>query len=182
MLKITFTEKREDFVINQLFASSKLLTVGKTRTKSRVRVPILYVLLALMLFAVDATDFAIGFTIIAVVWYLFYPLLIAKTYQKSYTKHVDEVFANRFDQTVTVVFADEYIGTETSFGLAKLYNTAVERIDEIADYCFVKFKSGELLFIPLNQLAEKAEVLAVLAHLSEKYAIPYHTDLNWKWK
>ncbi|MDD4967811.1 MAG: hypothetical protein PHT07_00090 [Paludibacter sp.] len=182
MLKITYIQKREDFVMNQLFASSKLETVRKSRTRSRIRVSIVYILFSLYLFTINAPEFGIGFLIFAVVWYLFYPLFTANAYKRTYTKQVDEIFANRYNQPVTVVFANEYIGWETVYGEAKLYNTAVESIDEITDYCTVKFKSGETLFVPLNQLTEKTEVLAVLRQLAEKNNIPYQTDLNWKWK
>jgi len=182
MLKITYIQKREDFVLNQLFASSKLETVRKGRTRSRIRVPIAYIILGLILFSVNLTELGIVFLIIAVVWYLFYPLFIANAYKKTYTNHVDEIFANRFNQPVTVAFADEYIGWETVYGEAKMYNTGIESIDEITDYCIVKFQSGETLFVPLNQLTEKAEVLTELRQLAEKNTITYQTDLNWKWK
>jgi hypothetical protein len=182
MLKITYIQKREDFLVNQLFASSKLLSVRKGRTRSRIRVPIAYIILGLFLFTIYSTEFGIAFLIIAVVWYLFYPKFTANVYKRTYTKQVDEIFANRFNQQVTVMFADEYIGWETVYGEAKLYNTAVESIDEITDYCTVKFKSGETLFVPLNQLTEKTKVLAELRQLAEKNNIPYQTDLNWQWK
>ena len=182
MLKITYIQKKEDFVTNQLFAASKMQSVSKGRTRSRIRIPLAYILFSLILFAIDDIYFGIGFLIFAIVWYLFYPLFIANTYKKTCMKHVDEIFTNRFSQPVTVVFTDEYIGCETVYGEAKLYNTAIESIDEITDYCFVKFKSGETLFIPLNQLTEKDEVLSVLRQIAEKNNIPYHTYLNWKWK
>jgi len=182
MLKITYIQKREDFLINQLFASSKLQSVRKGRTRSRIRVPIVYIILGLFLFTVNAPEFGIGFLIVAIVWYLFYPLFTANAYKRTYTKQVDEIFSNRFNQPVTVAFADEYIGWETVYGEAKMYNTGIESIDEITDYCILKFQSGETLFVPLNQLTEKAEVLTELRQLAEKNTITYQTDLNWKWK
>ena len=142
MLKITYIQKKVDFVINQLFAASKMQTVSKGRTRSRIRIPLVYIGLSIILFAVNATDFGIGFLIIAVVWYLFYPFFIANAYKRTYTKQIDEIFSNRFNKSVAVVFAEEYIAWETIYGEAKLYNTAIDSIDEITDYCTVKFKSG----------------------------------------
>ena len=182
MLKITYIQKREDFVVNQLFAASKMQTLRKGRTRSRIRIPLAYIALGLILFSIQATDFGVGFMVIAVVWYLFYPMFIANAYKRTYTKHVDEIFSNRFDQPVTVVFTDESIGWETVYGEAKLYNSAIESMDEITDYCIVKYKPGETLLVPLNQLPEKAEVLSILHEIAEKNNIPYQTDLNWKWK
>jgi len=79
-------------------------------------------------------------------------------------------------------FNDEYVETQDYEGESKLKIKEIVRIDEIGDYCFLKFTSGSRLVIPLNQLSEKDNIIEYLKKLATVNGITYETNTEWKWK
>jgi len=181
-MKIEFTLSKEDLLQFQLFMASKSEQIIKARKKSKWRVPIVYIVLGLALSFTNNMIFGIVFLAIAILWFFFYPGYQAKRYRKIYEKSVEENFINNAGKQSTLTFNDEYVETQNYQGESKLRIKEILRIDEVRDYCFVKFSSGVGLVIPLNQLPEKDSLIANLKKMAADNGIAYKTDMDWKWK
>ncbi len=181
-MKIEFTLTKDDILQMQLFMASISEQVNKTRKKSKWRVPIVYAVLGILLAVTTDKVFGIVFLAVGVLWFFFYPGILAKRYEKIYRKNIDENLANRADKPVELTFGDEYIESKDYTGEAKLKISTIERVDEVRNYCFLKFDSGVGLVIPLNQIAERDSFIEYLKKMAADSAIPYAANLEWRWK
>ena len=181
-MKIEFTLTKDDMLQMQLFMASISEQVKKSRKKSKWRVTVVYAVLGILLATTTDTVFGIVFIAFGILWFFFYPGILAKRYEKIYRKNVDENLAKRADKPVELTFGDEFIESKDYTGEAKLNISTIERIDEVRDYCFMKFDSGVGMVIPLNQVSEKDNLIAHLKKMAADNGIAYETDMEWKWK
>jgi ABC-type multidrug transport system fused ATPase/permease subunit len=181
-MHLTFTLSQEDILQMQLFMASLSEQVRKKRRMTHLRVPIIYILLAGVLMLTSDWVVGIVFVCIAVVWYFVYPSYQARHYRKYYSKFVAENLAKRTIQPTELSFGEEYVGCLDYSGDSKLRTDTIERMDEVRDYCFLKFNSGGGMVIPLGQWSDSAAVSGELKTWAAAHQIPYHTDLDWKWQ
>ena len=181
-MKIEYILSKEDILQLQLFMASKSEQVIKTRKKVRWRVPILYSILGLLLALTNDIVFGTVLFAVAILWYFFYPAYQAKRYRKIYAKSVEENLANKSGKPVELTFGDEYIESKDYSGDSNLKISTIERIDEVRDYCFMKFDYGVGLVIPLNQLPERESFIEYLKNMAATHGIACETDMDWKWK
>ena len=182
-MKVEFIPGKEDLLQLQLFIASKSEQIIKTRKRSKWRVPISYAVLGLILAVTTDKVFGIIFLALGVLWFFFYPVYLTKWYVRIYKKNIEENFSNRKDNALFVLnFNDEYVETQSYMGEGKLRIKEILRIDEIRDYCFVKFTSGSSMVIPVCKLPEKDSFIEYLKKMAADNGIPYETDLEWKWK
>jgi hypothetical protein len=181
-MKLEFSLTKDDMLQMQLFMASISEQVKRNRKKSRLIVPVAYVVLGIIVIVSSDIVFGSVFIALGIVMYFLYPGILAKRYEKMYRKNVDENLANRADKPVELTFGDEYIESKDYTGEAKLKISTIERVDEVRDYCFLKFDSGVGLVIPLNQISERNGFIAYIKTLAADNAIAYHTDLDWRWK
>lgn len=182
-MKIEFILSKEDLLQLQLFMASQSEQVIKSRKKSKWRVPIVYVVLGLVLTFTTDKLFGIVFSAIGILWFFFYPGYLAKRYVRVYKKSIEENYLNRMNKPpVELTFNDEFIEEIDYQGESKLKIKEIVRIDEVRDYCFLKFTSGSWLVIPLNQLSDKDIFIDYLKNMAATNGIVYETNMEWKWK
>ena len=143
----------------------------------------MYVVLGLVLTITTDKLFGIVFSAIGILWFIFYPGYQAKRFVRIYKKSIEESFLNRKDNSSFVlIFNDEYLETTNYLGEGKLRIKEILRIDEIRDYCFLKFTSGSSMVIPVYKLSEKDSFIEYLKKMAADNGIAYKTDMDWKWK
>lgn len=180
-MKLKFTLVKSDFLQFQLFQSSCSENVKKRRAKNRKWVPILYLALALILF-VQSHIFAALFLILAAVgWWFIYPRYESKRYVNWYSKHLDEHYAGRFNQEVTIDILEDQIEMTDSVGKSTVHLKEVEKILEISTHYFVRLKSGVHIIIPKNQI-DSEELNRFINNMTEERSVPLLQDTDWIWK
>jgi hypothetical protein len=160
-MKIEFILSKEDLLQLQLFMASQTAQVIKSRKKLHW-IPIVYAVMGLALTITSDITIGIVFLTGAMLWFFFYPGYLAKKYVRIYKKSIEENFLNRMGKPIVLSFNDEYVETQDYQGESKLKINEIVRIDEIRDYCFLKFSSGVALVIPFNQLSEKDTLIEYL--------------------
>jgi hypothetical protein len=182
-MKIEFTLNKEDLLQLQLFMASQSEQVIKARKKSKWRVPIVYAVLGLILAVTTDKVFGIAFLAGGVLWFFLYPGILAKRYVRIYKKSIEENYLNRLNKPpVVLTFNDEFIEEIDYQGESKLKIKEIVRIDEIRDYCFLKFSSGVGLVIPVSRLSEKGSFIEYLKNMAATHGIAYETNMDWKWR
>ena len=181
-MKIDYTLDREDFLEFQLFAASKSERIIKSRKNSRIRLPIVYLILGVILFFLTDLTFALIFLSIGLIWYLFHPYFMRKRYVRHFGKYIDETLNNRFGKTVSLTFGDDFIQEIDYMGESILKKKEIIEINEIKDYVYLKFSSGESLIVPKNKINNLQEFSNQIKLIASDLSISYNIDLNWKWK
>lgn len=181
-MKIEYKLDRNDFIEHQLFAASKSKIVIKNLKRSRVRLPIVYFILGLVLFVLADTIFALIFIGIGIAWYFIYPHYLKRKYIKLYEKYIDEHFKNRFGKQISLNFGEEFIEIISYMGESKLKTNEITEVNENSNYFFINLSSGESLIIPKTVINQNNEFSEWIVSLVKKLRINHNIDLNWKWR
>lgn len=181
-MKIEYTIDRIDFLNFQLFAASKSERILKSRKRSRILVPLVYVFLGVSLLLFSDIIFALIFIIIGFIWYFIHPLYMRRRYVKHFEKYIDENLKNRYGKVITLIFEDEYITAIDYLGESKLRIKEITNISEIPCYCIIKFSSGESLIVPTTKINNIHEFNDLIKHIATNQQIDIIVDSNWKWK
>ena len=180
-MKIEYTLDRVDFLEYQLFAASKSELIIKSRKRSRIRLPITYLILGLILFVFTNLLYALIFIGIGITWYLFQPFFMKRRYIRQYEKYIDENYSNRFGEKVTLDFEDEYIIANDCLGESKLKVQGITEINEIKNHIFIKFLSGESLIIPKKRISNLNELNSIVTRITSNLKIKHNIDPEWEW-
>lgn len=178
-MKIEITLNASDFLIYQLYASSKSKLQNKNRNQSRYRVSILYLLFSLFLLLFGKQMLALVFIIVAILWYLIYPEYAKRHSKKYFENYINENHKNKIGVTSILIF-DENNGIVTidEPGLKlKIEFSAFDKLIELPDHFFVKNKSGSTLIIPKRFILNHE----VFKNIFSNRGVPYVKETNWKW-
>ena len=181
-MKIEYKLNKANFVEYQLYAASNSENIIKSRKNSRIRLPIVYFILGLLLFLFADLIFALIFIGLGVTWYVLHPYFMKKRYQRHFEKHVEENYQNRFGKVVCLDFEEEFIIATDYLGESKLKIKEITEINEIKDYVFLKLSSGESLIIPKNSITNLNDLKRILTKIASDLNIILNIDLDWKWK
>jgi len=182
-MTIEFTLIKEDLLQLQLFMASQSEQIISSRKNSKWMWPLVYVTLGLSLIVTTNKELGIALLIGAVLWFFFYPVYLRNRFVRIYNKHIEDHYFNRLNQPpVILTFTDEYIEEIDYQGESKLKIKEIVRIDEVRDYCFLKYSSGVSLVIPVSRLSDKESFVEYLKNLAAKHGIDYKVDMEWKWK
>lgn len=180
-MTLQFTLEENDFLQHQLFAASKSENLKKQKTKSRFVVSGALVLLGLLLLNNEDKILPYYFMVMGVLLFLFFPLLVKKTYPKHFKRYVNEVFKNRFGETISLTFNENTIETLSKFSELKLNQIALGTINEIQDYFFIDLVTGGNLIIPKYKISDVATLKEVIDAFAKRNNLKQKTELDWKW-
>jgi len=180
-MTLEYTLEQPDFLEFQLFSASKSERIIKSRRNSRIRLPIVYFILGLVLLVLTDPIFALVFIGIGLAWYFLHPNFMRKRYVRHFEKYLHENYKNRFGKRVSLKFGDEFIESTDYLSESKMRIRELEEINEIKDYYFLKVSSGESFIIPKNRIKEGSEFHEYISKLTKDLEIKYNTELNWKW-
>lgn len=181
MLTLKYTLEKQDFITQSLFSLSRSEVNRKAWNRARIRVPVVYVILGILMYFATDIKIALVFIIVAVLWYFYSPVFLRNRYSKHYDKTIEEKLSNRFGKEVTVAFNNELLETKDYLGESKLKTSAIETIFEIESHILIRFETGESLIIPKRGI--KVEDLVIsLKDLAKELKIEYVEEFDWKWE
>lgn len=181
-MTLKYILKEEDFLIYQLYTSSKKDSVRKTRRKSLLWVIALFLIISAMFYDRDdmlKTYLFIGMAFLSII---FYPLYLSDHYKKHYRKFIIENYKNRFNKEADVSFEADFFISSSESSETKIGFSEIEEMNEIENYIFFKLKSGGGLIIRKSGIEDLNSLKDYLKKLSTELNVKYIEDLNWKWK
>ncbi len=181
-MKIEYTLEKIDFIKYQLYSASKSERIIKSRKKSRISMSIIYLIFGLLFFALADLLPAMIFIGVAIAWYFLQPYYMKKRYVRHFEKYIDENYQNRFGKPVSLDFNGEYIIATDYLGESRLKIKEIVEVNEINDYEFLKFSSGESLIVPKDRVENINELNNTLTEIVTELSINHNIDSGWKWK
>jgi hypothetical protein len=182
-MTINYSLDENDYLMHQLYASSKSDRTKNKRRQSIIIIPIIYGAFGLFSLIKDKNyGLSIFFFVIAILWYLFYPIFQRSYYKKHFKGFVKENYKNNFGKVVSVEFNTDIIRTTENGSESKILTTEIDEINEIPSLIILKLKSGLSLVLPKDKIKTKDDLTANLKELAAYLNINYHLDLDWQWK
>ncbi|MCD2258729.1 YcxB family protein [Psychroserpens luteolus] len=179
-MTLHYTLNFDDFLEYQLYASSKSKQHKKNRNKSRLVIPIIYVILGLVMFFLKRTELAILFILFALLWYIFYPLYSKGRYKRHFENHIKEHYKNRIGKENVLTFGDDTDFIETSdFGSqSRIQDSEFDKLIELKEHYFLKLKSELSLIIPKRAVTDHDKFKKLFTDID----LDYVNELDWEWK
>ena len=109
-----------DFLESQLYNSSTSKLSQRNRFRSRLLIPIIYLILGLLLiFKDEKTVIGLILLIMSVIWYILHPFYSFWKYKRHYLKYIEENYKNRINPNTELDITEDSI-------LAKGFTSEVE--------------------------------------------------------
>jgi len=171
-----------DYLQHQLFTASKTKGIKNQRLKTWIIITIAFFCLGLLFLDKEEKFLAYYFLGFGILSLVFYPFYQRNQYRKHYLKFIKNTYKNRFGETSRVSFNETFIQVNSSDSESKINYEALEEVNEIRDYIFLKLKSGGSLIIAKNRIENIEEVKEQIFKISKKYNLKQNIELNWKWR
>lgn len=178
-MNINYQLKNSDFLEYQLYTSSKSKIHKKKRFRSRIIIPILYLLLGL-LFANKNEGYIIGIALagLGILWFAFYPMYSKWSYKKHFQKHVEENYKNRINKTVEIDFDENSLKVKDFTSESRINGTELKELIETKNHFFIKLTTDLSLIVPKHSIENKMDFKKRVTELGAEYI----DELNWEWK
>ncbi len=179
-MKLEYILIFSDFLEYQLYVSSKSESHKKSRNKSRIIVPIIYVILGLILLLIDKTIVAIAFFLFSLLWFLFYPFYSKYRYKKHFETHIKESYKNRIGKKVKLNFDSnsDFVETSDLGSQSKIMDSEFKKLIELKEHFFLKLKSDMSIIIPKRAIPDQDMFKKLFLDIN----LEYIDDSNWEWK
>lgn len=178
-MTINYQLTNADFLEYQLYTSSKSELHKKRRFRSRIIIPILYLVLGIF-FANQNGKFEIGiaFVLFGILWFVFYPMYSKWRYKNHFKKHVEENYKNRINKPVEIDFDENSVNAKDFTSESKINGTELKELIETHNHFFIKLTTDLSLIVPKHSIENQAEFKKRVTELGAEYV----DELNWKWK
>ncbi|MBB3125311.1 hypothetical protein FHS04_002855 [Mesoflavibacter sabulilitoris] len=178
-MNINYQLTNSDFLEYQLYTSSKSELHKKRRFRSRIIVPIIYLLIGLY-FANKNENGGIGIIMggIGIGWFAFYPMYSKWRYKRHFKKHVEENYKNRINKPVEIDFDENSVNAKDFTSESKINGTELKELIETKDHFFIKLTTDLSLIVPKHSIENQTEFKKRVTEFGAEYV----DELNWKWK
>ena len=181
-MTINYKIDENDYLRHQLFVASKSEHIKKKRLRSRILVPLIYVVLGLYLLFQSNIPLAIIIFILGMLWFFVYPIWERRHYIKHYKGFIKENYKDSLGITATMELNNDYILAKDSGSESKILTTEIEEINEIPTTVFVRLKGGQSLILPKDKIANFDSLKGRLKEIANHLKIEYISDEKWEWK
>ncbi|HTO37026.1 MAG TPA: YcxB family protein [Brumimicrobium sp.] len=181
-MTIEYNLDENDLLNHQLFVASKSDRIKKKRKRSKIILPILYTVFALILLYDGKHIMSILFLIFAILWFSLYPIWEKRHYVKHYQNFIREHNKAPQERSVTITFGNDFILAIDKENESKISTKEIEEINEIPTTIFVRLKGGKSFILPKEKIANLDQLKTSLKELADYLKIQYLTDDNWEWK
>lgn len=173
----------EDHLTYKLFSASKSSQIKKDRTMRWLGTTLVFLAVALMSYYHKITLVSYVSGIAALLVFITYPTFYLKwLYKRHYKNHLKNSYNTKAVAELTLKITEDTISIEEEGGELTQKISQINQIDEIADYYFIQLLSGITIIIPKKKLENISVVAEKIKALAEKNKIPYHLELDWKWR
>lgn len=182
-MTIEYKLDENDFLTHQLYIASTSERIRKKRQRNRVIVPLTYFVIGLFLYILeDKLGLLITFFIIAIIWYIVYPIWERRHYIGHYRGFIKENYKDRIGRTATLEFTNDFILAKDNGSESKVLTTELEEIIEIPTTILLRLKGGQSIILPKEKISSIDILTTKLKELASHLKIRYKLDDNWKWK
>ncbi len=180
-MQTNYQLEEEDLVTYFLYTASKSELQQRRIKRSKYAVPAVLVAIGIAMAFLGDYNQGILFAIVAILWFMFYPPYLKRSFVKHYKKVVSETFKKSLGKNAFIDFSDGQIYCKDDGVESKVSFSEIEEISEISDYVFVKLQSGTSYVFCKKRLENPSAWLSYFRNLSLEQNIPYNAELDWKW-
>ena len=179
-MTIHYSLSESDLLEYQLYVASKSDQIKKNRFRSRVVIPILYVIFSTIIISQGKIELGIGFLIAAVLWFLIYPLREKRRYIRHYKAFIQENLKNRIGETIELEITPEQYKTKETSAVSVINTSETEIMVELKTTILIRLKGGKAFIIPKSEVNNLDILTKTLTELASVLKVSFERNQNWE--
>lgn len=178
-MTISYALTADDYLVNNLYGSSKSDLHNKRRFRSRVIIPLLYFVFALFSYFSNGNEkMALIFGCVAILWFALYPRYSKWRYKNHFKKTIKESYKNRIGQTVSVEFKENNLFSKDLTSETSIDYIEFKDLVNLRDHYLLRLQNDLTIVIPKHAI----EDVSFLPTLFDQLGKPVVDEINWVWK
>lgn len=178
-IEITLTES--DFLTHQLFIASQSDRIAQKRRKNHLLVPLAYGIIAIAFWRQERLVLAIAFVVIALLWWIVYPIWDKQRYRRHYRQFIQEHYKDRTEKPATLELTDTHITARESGSESRVQTSEIKEIVELPTLLLLRLDGGQSFLIPTSH-PDISAIRDWSHQLALQLGIPYHNLSGWQWR
>lgn len=184
-MQFKYNLDQEDFLQFQLFTHSQIPMVQRKRKRTRILVPIVYILLAMWLYFKDPTNnltITVILIALSIIWFFFYSKFENNIFIKRLKKYIHANYSNNLPMEVNIdLLSDKMVSTVGTHPSSETLYNDIESLQETDDYLFLKVQSsGQSFIFPKKKIQDASTFSKHFQKIAEEHQIYYHNFGAWK--
>ena len=179
MTTLNYRLDKEDFLRAELFRASHSARIRKIRRRTRILIPLLFLLGCLLFYALEEWAVLIFAAAVALLWFLFFPLFYGKHIRRQYAKAVDELYRIQVQRPVELRMDEQFLISSDEGGEGKIRLSEVDHLSVIDQAVYIRLKTGKMVILPRKKL-DPDTLETFLSHLESSTGIQREI-LDWSW-
>lgn len=181
-MKIQYTISEADYLTHQLYIASKSAIIKQRRQRAKFLYPFLYAAIGSFFLFQQKTALGISFMVLAVLWFLVYPIWERGYYLRHYKSFVKENMKSILDRNYTIEFLQNHFLSASDSSESKVNYSEIEGFAEVPTTFLIQIKGGKAIVFGKDQLSNPTELRSMFKGLSSRLKVPFFEDLDWQWK
>lgn len=180
-MELNYTLQEEDYIVFNLYHTSKNLQIKKQRIRSWVVIAVCFVVITY--FAHQNMNIELlNIVPIFVIFLILYPFALRSSQRKSITRAVEANYGDAYSKEAFVIIGNNYIETSDKRGLTRANIPYINGLVEIGDYFFIKLTGLNYIIIPKRHYEDVDFIRKKMMDISNQHNLPFDIELDWKWK
>jgi hypothetical protein len=181
-MTIQYSLSESDLLEYQLYVASQSNQIKKNRLRSRVVIPILYVMFSTLIISQGKVELGIGFLIAAILWFFLYPLREKKRYIRHYKSFIQENLKHRIGERIELVITHEQYNTKETAATSVINTSETEVIVELKSTILIRLKGGKAFIIPKSEVENLISLTSTLTDLAADLNVTFERNPSWEFK
>ena len=177
-MTIRYELENSDFLAYQLYAASVSEQHKKQRLRSRIIIPIIYMIFGGYL-AYNNRDLISGivFLIMGLLWFIGHPRYARWRYKRHFRKHIEATHKNRVNQPIEIDFNTDHIHAKDITAVSTIKGSELKALIETAQHFFIKLTSDMAFIVPKSAIDNHS----LFKHKILQFGAEYVDERHWKW-
>lgn len=155
MQRLEYQLTEDDILQFHLYYASISDYHKKQRMKQRVRVPVIYLAIALLFLVSKWYVGAVLFAICAVGWSLLFPIWARRSYRKNCQKLIKESIGDSLSKPGVLELQEDGIFSLSYLGESKYNYSVIDRVVEHDGYTYIFIDKGTALILPYDRISQE---------------------------
>ncbi len=168
----------EDYLLHQLYTSSKSELHKKRRNRSRLIIALSSIVFASFFFIQDHAIGGAVYLLCGFIGYILHPFYAAWQYKRHFKKHIDENLKNRIDVPIKLEITDTYLKLSDPESNSEISVTLLDKLIELTDHFFIKLSNNSTIILPKSALTNQQEFVTRISALD----VTLSNETQWKWR
>jgi hypothetical protein len=168
---------KEDVLQYQLYKASRQKSTKIRKTRNRLLIPLLIFLMEIYSYFQNKNiSLLVFFTLIALIWFLLYPIYFKYLDKHHFSKYIKENINDNLGNQGTIEINNDIIILKDNKSETEIKINGIIDVVEISSNYFIEINNVNSIILPKNGETEK------LINILKENNINMRNELNWKWK